>query len=153
MTDVLTLSAQHANATGMVEDLAGIFMLIRAFAVLLAVIVLYSLGALAFAERVRDYATLRVLGFSTRELRGLAARENGVTTALGLVLGVPAGLWFLSVYVGTFSGPRIEYTPQISALSVVLSIVIAGGASVLTTVLLGRRIRRVDMVSALKGVE
>jgi putative ABC transport system permease protein len=153
VTDVLRLEAQRANATAMVEDLGGIFLLIRVFAVLLAIIVLYSLGALAFAERVRDYATLRVLGFGTRELRLLAARENVVATALGLVVGVPVGLWFLSVYVGTFSTPRMEYTPQISTTSVTVAVAIAAGFSLLTTALLGRRIRGVDMVGALKGVE
>ncbi|WP_431836584.1 FtsX-like permease family protein [Cellulomonas sp. Y8] len=149
----LTLDEQRANASAMVDDLGGIFMLIRVFAILLAVIVLYSLGSLAFTERVRDYATLKVLGFTTRDLRSLAARENLIATALGVIAGIPAGFWFLSLYVGTFSTPRLEYTAQITAASIGIATLIAVLFSSLTTVLLGRRIRRVDMVGALKGIE
>jgi putative ABC transport system permease protein len=153
VSDVLTLEQQHANATAMVEDLGGIFTLIRVFAILLAVIVLYSLGALAFTERRRDYATLRVLGFGIGELRRLASLENLAATALGVVLGIPAGQAFLAAYVGTFSTPRLEYTPQIEPGSVLLACGIAVLFSTLTTFLLGRRVRGIDAVSALKGVE
>lgn len=153
VVSVLDLEDQRANAYAMVEDLGGIFMLIRVFAILLAVIVLYSLGSLAFTERIRDYATLKVLGFSGRELRGLAARENLLATALGVLAGIPAGFWFLSQYVGTFSTARLEYTAQISAISIAIATAIAVFFSLLTTILLARRVRRVDMVSALKGIE
>lgn len=151
--NALKLEDQRINAYAMVEDLGGIFMLIRVFAVLLAVIVLYSLGSLAFTERVRDYATLKVVGFSARDLRTLASRENLLATALGVVVGVPAGFWFLGVYVGTFSTARLEYTAQIGTISIGIATLIAVFFSLLTTILLGRRIRRVDMVSALKGIE
>jgi putative ABC transport system permease protein len=153
VVDVLTLDQQHANATAMVEDLAGIFTLIRVFAIVLAVVVLYSLGALAFTERRRDYATLRVLGFEVGELRRLAALENVAATALGVVVGVPAGYAFLAAYVGTFSTPRLEYTAQIGAWSIAAACGIAVLFSMLTTFLLGRRVRTIDAVSALKGVE
>lgn len=153
VANVLVLDDQRSNAYAMVEDLGGIFMLIRVFAVLLAVIVLYSLGSLAFTERLRDYATLKVLGFGTRDLRSLAARENLLATGLGVLLGIPAGFWFLTAYVGTFSTARLEYTAQISALSIGIATLLVVIFSSLTTILLGRRIRRIDMVGALKGIE
>ncbi|MFC6355587.1 ABC transporter permease [Luethyella okanaganae] len=153
VSSVLTLETQRTNASDMVTDLGGIFMLIRVFAILLAIIVLYSLGALAFTERVRDYATLKVLGFTGRNLRVLASRENVVATVLGVLVGVPAGYWFLGLYVGTFSTARLEYTAQISLISIGIATLIAVFFSMLTTILLGRRIKRVDMVSALKGIE
>lgn len=150
---VLTLEDQRSNAYAFVADLGGIFMLIRVFAILLTVIVLYSLGALAFTERVRDYATLKVLGFDTRSLRMLAARENLISTVLGLIVGFFAGYWFLDLYVGTFSTPRLEYNAQITPTSIAIAMLIAVFFSTLTTVLLGRRVRRIDMVTALKGIE
>lgn len=153
VTSVMTLQEQYDNADEMVTDLGGIFMLIRVFAILLTVIVLYSLGSLAFTERVRDYATLKVLGLSTGDLRRLAARENVVATLLGIVIGIPAGHLFLRAYVGTFSTPRLEYTSQISTVSIVLACAIAVAFSLATTFLLGRRLRAIDCASALKGVE
>ncbi|WP_448062634.1 FtsX-like permease family protein [Cellulomonas hominis] len=153
VTSVITRDQQRDNAEEMVRGLEGIFVLIRVFAILLTVIVLYSLGSLAFTERVRDYATLKVLGLSTGALRRLAARENIGATVIGVVAGVPAGHLFLSAYVATFSTARLEYTPQISAVSVALACSLAVVFSLATTFLLGRRVRGIDCASALKGVE
>lgn len=153
VASVLEIEAQRTNATGLVNDLLGIFLLIRAFAILLAVIVLYSLGALSFTERTRDYATLSVLGFRPRDIRSLVMRENIGVTLVGLLVGIPAGLWFMGVYVGTFSTETITYTPSITPLSMAISIVLTSTFSLLTTFLLGRRIARIDMTGALKSVE
>ena len=72
-------------------------------AILLDVVILYNLGILSFTERTREYATLKVLGFYQKEIRSFALRENLATTLAGWLIGIPVGLWFLSVYVGAVS--------------------------------------------------
>ncbi|MGB4779734.1 FtsX-like permease family protein [Microbacterium sp.] len=144
---------QRANADSVVQGLAGVFTLMKVFAVLLAAVALYNLGALSFAERVRDYATLRVLGFRQRELRRFALIENGLTTLVGLGIGIPAGFWFLSAYIQIFSTEQSVYAPYISLWSVLFAIATTAIAALSTTILLSSRIRRIDMTAALKGVE
>ncbi len=77
---------------------------------MLIIIVLYNLGSLSFIERTRDYATLRVLGIHKKELQELTLIENLITTLIGWVVGIPAGIWFLGRYVDTFSTINLEYT-------------------------------------------
>lgn len=149
----VSLSRQRANAETVVQGLNGVFTMMKAFAVVLAVVALYNLGAVSFAERVRAYATLRVLGFRQAELRRFALLENGLTTAFGLAIGIPAGLWFLSVYIRIFSSEQAVYSPYISVSSLAIASVITAVAALSTTLLLSRRIRHVDMTAALKGVE
>lgn len=151
--EVISMKDQRSNAEEMVENIGNIFRLIIATATLLVVVILYNLGALSFTERTRDYATLRVLGFRRKEIRKLAMRENVMTTLLGWILGIPAGYLFLEQYVATFSTYQIVYYPQLKTTSLVVASVIAVGCSLLTTLLLGRRIKRVDMVEAIKGIE
>ena len=144
---------QETNARSVVESLGGIFTMMKAVAVILAVVALYNLGALGFSERTRDYATLRVLGFRNRELRRLVFLENGITTALGWGLGIPLGIWFLAQFVSIFGTFRAVYHPYLSPTSFLLISAITLVSALSTTLLLTRRIRRIDMTAALKGVE
>lgn len=151
--EVIALDDQRNNAQHLVDGLNSVFTLIKVFAIILAMVVLYNLGALSFTERMRDYATLRVLGFHNGELRTLAGLENSFTTAVGWLIGLPAGWWFLSQYVGLFSTDRATYQPHLTLVSLVLASLITVIFAMTATLLLTRRIRRVDMTSALKGVE
>ncbi|SJZ68708.1 putative ABC transport system permease protein [Pilibacter termitis] len=149
----INMSSQEENARGFVESLMSIFMMIIGFAVLLVVVVLYNLGSLNFVERMRDYATLSVLGFRRGELRNITMLENLGTTFIGWLLGIPLGIWFLNEYVRTFSTPRLEYTSYVSGYNLLFSTLIVVIFSMSTTLLISRRIQKLDMVEALKGVE
>lgn len=153
VTAVLELSEQRDNAQALVDSLTSVFTLIKAFAILLAVVVLYNLGALSFTERIREYATLRVLGFHLREIRSMASHENIIITLAGWALGVPAGWWFLGQYVGLFSTDRAQYFPYISLGSLGVASAVTVCSALTATLLLTRRVRRIEMAEALKGVE
>lgn len=153
VSSVIKIKDQKENAFNFVRSLMSIFMLIIVFAVLLIVVVLYNLGSLSFVERSRDYATLRVLGFHKKELRDLTFVENVITTFIGWLLGIPAGIWFLGQYVATFSTINLEYTPYVNWLTILLASLIVWICSLSTTFFISRRIQKLDMVQALKGVE
>lgn len=153
VSNVLTLNEQAQNARGVVDNLSSVFTVIKVFGVFLSVVVLYNLGALGFTERMRDYATLRVLGFNLPEIRLLAMRENVATTVLGWLLEIPVGLWFLHRYVSMFTTFNTAYFPSISTMSMVIASVTTLFCSLMTSALITGRVRRIDMVEALKGVE
>ena len=144
---------QEKNAKDFVASLMSIFLMIVGFAILLVVVVLYNLGSLNFVERTRDYATLSVLGFKKDELRRITMLENIGTTAIGWLLGLPLGFWFLTAYVKTFSTIKLEYTSYVTWHNILLSTVIVVLCSMSTTVFISSRIKHLDRVQALKGVE
>ncbi|GAB2023834.1 ABC transporter permease [Pseudolactococcus yaeyamensis] len=153
LVSAIKMSRQEENAKNFVSSLMSIFLMIVGFAVLLVVIVLYNLGSLNFVERTRDYATLSVLGFSKKELRNTTMLENMGTTFIGWLLGIPLGIWFLDVYVKTFSTIRLEYTSHITWLNLLLSTIIVVLCSMSTTLFISRRLKKLDMIEALKGVD
>jgi putative ABC transport system permease protein len=153
ISQVLDRSVQVANGNSLVAGLESIFRLIRVFAVILAVVVLYSLGSLAFTERARDYATLSVLGFAKSDIRRLVGTENVVMTALGLAIGIPAGYWFLTVYVTMFDTRDTAYYPHISWPSIMAAVAITVISALSTTLFLRRRVRSIDPAEALKSIE
>ncbi|MDR1441986.1 MAG: ABC transporter permease [Bifidobacteriaceae bacterium] len=150
---VLDRSLQVDNGNELVKGLESIFMLIRVFAIILAVVVLYSLGSLAFTERTRDYATLSVLGFTKADIRRLVGTENAVMTAIGLGIGLPVGYWFLTVYVTMFDTRDTAYYPSITWQSVFISMAVTALSALSTTLFLRRRVRSIEPVEALKGLE
>lgn len=150
---VIEKNNQERNAYDFVNSLMSVFLMIIVFALLLVVVVLYNLGSLNFVERARDYATLQVLGFSKRKLQNITIIENLITTSIGWIIGIPMGIWFLRQYVATFSTIRIEYTAYVSWQVLLLASLLVWLTSLLTTVVISRRIKKIDMVEALKGVE
>lgn len=137
------------NAYNFVNSLMSIFALIIVFGALLIIIVLYNLGSLSFVERMRDYATLRVLGIHKKKLRILTLIENLITT----FIGIPAGIWFLGQYVNTFSTINLEYTRYYNWSTILIASVFVWICSLSTTLFISRRIRSIYMVQAIKGVE
>ena len=150
---IITIGDQKDSALSLADNIWSISQIIISFAILLVIIILYNLGALNFTERTRDYATLHVLGLHKKEIRKLTMRENLITTLVGWLLGIPLGYWFLEQYVGAFSSHQIVYYPQISIQSLLIASSITIVCSMSTTFLLGRRMKNVDMVEALKGIE
>lgn len=153
IVSVIKMRDQEKNAKDFVTSLMSIFLMIVGFAILLVVVVLYNLGSLNFVERTRDYATLSVLGFKKNELRNITMLENLGTTVIGWVFGVPLGYWFLNAYVQTFSTIKLAYTPYVTWHNILLSTIIVVVCAMSTTLFISSRIKRLNMVQALKGVE
>ncbi|MDF7682202.1 FtsX-like permease family protein [Lactobacillus sp. ESL0679] len=153
INSIISIKDQHKNATDFVENLISIFILIIVFGILLIIIVLYNLGSLSFVERTRDYATLRVLGTTQKEIRKLTIFENIITTFVGWIIGIPAGIWFLGKYVNTFSTINLEYVRYFDWKTILVSTIIVWLASLSTTLFISHRIKRINMVSSLKSVE
>ncbi|MDF2922519.1 MAG: antimicrobial peptide transporter, permease component [Paenibacillaceae bacterium] len=121
-------------------------------AVLLAVVVLYNLGLLFFTEKERELATLKVIGFQARQLRGLLLTQNVWLSVIGILAGIPCGKWLIDVMIATM-GDSFDMMTVVSLSSMLTSILIALSLSVAVNLMFSGRIKRVDMVGSLKGVE
>ena len=122
------------------------------FASLLAVVVLYNLGLLSFTEIEREIATLKVLGFKTGALRKLLLTQNLWFTAIGFILGLPVGYYILAV-MWESSGDSFYILPSISPSNFILTAAITFALSILVNLMFSRKIKKLDMVESLKGVE
>lgn len=150
---VIEKGSQEKNAYDFVASLMSVFLMIIGFALLLVIIVLYNLGSLNFVERMRDYATLQVLGFSNQYLQMVTLFETVLTTFIGWLVGIPLGVWFLKEYVATFSTIRIEYTAYVSMYVLAFATLLVWFTSLGTAYFISLRMRKIDMISALKGVD
>lgn len=128
-----------------------IFILI-AGALLLGVVVLYNLGVMSYTERYREMATLKVLGFKDRKIGSLLVGQNLWLSLIGVVIGMPAGMVVLAYLLKELAG-EYEMKMAVSAETFVCSIVLTVGMSLLVSLMVSRKNKKIDMVEALKGAE
>ena len=136
----------------MTESMMLLVYILIFFACLLAVVVLYNLGLLSFTEIEREIATLKVLGFKTGSLRRLLLTQNLWFTAIGFILGLPLGYYILDI-MWQSSGDSFYILPSISLSNFLLTAVITFALSILVNLMFSRKIKKLDMVESLKGVE
>ena len=118
----------------------------------LAIIVLYNLGILSFTEMEREIATLTVLGFRTNVLRKLLLTQNVIFTAIGYILGLPLGLYFMTLMMNA-AGDSLYYIPSLTWGNILLTAVITFSISIGVNLMFSDKINDLNMVEALKDVE
>ena len=151
-TAVFTKEDLRASFERSLESIDLLVAFLVAFSFLFVVIVLYNAGNLSFHERQREFATLKVMGLSTRKIRELMTVQNLWLSILGAVIGAPLGHIILQ-YMLDSNGDSWDYQVFVSPLDYLLSFLLVVGTSVLVSFLFSRRIRDLDMVGALKGME
>ena len=118
----------------------------------LAILVLYNLEILSFTEMEREIATLKVLGFKTNTLRKLLLTQNVIFTAIGYVLGIPLGFYFMTLMMGA-AGDSIYYIPTLTWGNLLLVAIITFAISIGVNLMFSDKISDLNMVEALKDVE
>jgi len=127
--------------------------LVVAFASIIAIGVVYNGARIALSERGRELASLRVLGFTTREVGVLLLGEQAILAALAVPLGWLLG-WMLSGYLALafeseqYQVPLVVHTQTYAWATVVVLL-----ASALAGALMYRRAARLDLVAVLKTRE
>ena len=126
---------------------------VKIFAILLGIVVLYNLSLMNFKERNRDIATLKVLGFSSRETLHSLLIESLSLTLLGVLFGSALGYPFMLAVMMTNIVDLVNYMYMIYPLTYLFSFLLTFGVNILINLLLSLKIKKVKMVESLKSVE
>ena len=133
-----------------IMNLLVYFMVI--FSVLLIVIVLYNSGNLSFNEREKEFATLKVLGFKSSAIRRLLSTQNLWLSIIGCILGLPLGRVPLQAMMDS-NGDAVDWPCYIAPTTYIIAAIFVMTVSVLVSFMFSRRIKKIDMVEVLKGME
>ena len=119
----------------------------------LAFIVLYNLTNINITERVREIATLKVLGFTPREVNAYIYRETFLLAAIGCAVGLVLGVWMESFVVVTAEVNQVMFGREIHVASFVIAFALTMLFTVLVMLAMRGKLRRIDMVESLKSNE
>ncbi len=120
--------------------------------VILGVVVLYNLGTMGYNERYLELATLKVVGFKDKKIASLLVGENMLITFLGMIIGLPLGLGVLQ-YLLVALASEYEMKLVLGPLTYCVSILLTAGVSLLVSLLIAKKNKKIDMVAALKAPE
>lgn len=150
----VTLSVDtKARMSSMMDGLLVVVAAIILCAGLLAFIVLYNLTNINISERIREIATLKVLGFYPNEAAHYVFRENLILTGTGAVFGLGLGVALHAFVMNAIKVDMMYFKPHISFLSFAVSIAITFVFAMIVNAIMRRRIDNIDMAGALKSIE
>ena len=120
---------------------------------LLAFVVLYNLSNINISERIRELATIKVLGFYDREVYDYVTRETILLTLIGIVLGLGVGYFLNSYILGTCEIDMLRFEKVIKPISYVYATAITLVFSVIVNIVTYFALKKIDMIGSLKSVE
>lgn len=142
------------------EDFSQSFSLINTvvyviivLAAALAFVVLFTLSTTNISERIRELATIKVLGFRKREVNHYVNKETILLTILGMICGIPLGYAFSQSLTYVLKMPSIYFAVTIKPISYVYACALTLFFAFLVALLSNRALAKIDMIEALKSVE
>lgn len=140
-------------AENIISMLNSVIMIILIGSAVLAISVIYNITSINIFERVREIATLLVLGYYDNEINKLIFIENIVLTIFGGILGIPFGIGLFKYMIALISDRGANIPDIISGSSILLSFIMVLVFSGITNLFLKRKVLKINMIEALKGVE
>jgi len=119
----------------------------------LAFVVLYNLNNVNVSERIRELSTIKVLGFYDNEVTMYILRENIILTLLGVLTGTFLGKLLHAFILYTSETDNIMMYPEISIKGYLMSSLITIFFSMIVMVMMHIKLKKVDMIDALKSNE
>ena len=155
--DVVSAVAVNADMLSQINKMMGsldaVVLLVILCAGALAFIVIYNLTNINITERIREIATIKVLGFRPKETASYVFRENVVLTALGTIVGLGAGICLHRFVIANIDVDMVTFQPRVLPFSFVKSILLTFVFMVIVDVVMYLKLERINMAESLKSVE
>lgn len=152
-SNITVVADNRARVENMMHSMNFIVVLVICCAAALAFIVLFNLGNINISERVREIATLKVLGFYPRETGAYVFRENVVLSVMGIIVGLPLGVLLHRFVMDQIRIDMVSFEVQIRPLSFIYSVVAVLSFTVCVDLIMRRKIDRINMAESLKSIE
>ena len=137
----------------MMSSLNYIVVLVIFCAAALAFIVLYNLTNINITERIREIATIKVLGFYPGETAAYVFRENLILTGIGAVAGIPLGVWLHRFVMNKIDIDTVNFQVQITPWSYVFGIALTFLFAMLVNGVMYIKLQKINMAESLKSIE
>ena len=136
-----------------VSSMNYIVLLVVASAGALAFIVLYNLTNINITERIREIATIKVLGFYAGETAQYVFRENILLTFIAALVGLPLGKGLHTFVMAQVKVDSLSFDMYISPLSYLLGFLITFLFAFMVNLAMRRKLAKVSMTESLKSIE
>ena len=137
----------------MLNSIDAVVVLIIVCAAMLAFVVLYNLSNINIAERVKEIATIKVLGFYDREVYSYVNRESTALACIGTALGLALGKALHAFIITTVEVDSVMFGRDIAPQSYLYAVALTLVFSTAVNLVMGRKLKAISMVESMKAPE
>lgn len=152
--EIMSVNSIEALKAGMInvaENNYYIVGIIIAVAFILGIAILYNLGSMSYSEKIKDMATLKVLGFQSKDLKLILLQQNLWITSIGAVLGIGFGYNIIELLTSMF-GESVDFLVRPSMMPYAMDIGVTFVLCIVINMTIVSKIDNINMVEALKGI-
>lgn len=153
VTVIQDKDALKESMDSMLSMIKTMLTLIIGIAAVLGIIIIYNLGILSFTEKEYQFATLKVLGFSDKKIKGIFIKQNNWIAIMSIIIGLPLGYYLTDWLFKTAIEEHYDFGANIKPLTYIIALIGTFVISYLVSKFLARKVNKIDMVSSLKGNE
>lgn len=153
VSSVVQLDNSRYSLDKTFDSLNAIVWVLIISAAALAFVVLYNLSNTNISERIREIATIKVLGFYDKEVSSYIYRESTILTAIGIVLGLVIGYFLEGYVIKTCEVDLIMFGNDIKLISYIYAIAITILCTIIVNIFIHFSLKKVNMIESLKSVE
>ena len=150
---ITDFESQKESVKAMIEALDIIVVVILGASGALAFVVLVNLTEVNISERMREIATLKVLGFNDQEVNSYIFKEIFLLALIGAVVGLPLGKLELGYVMSIIDMDMVMFGTHIKILSYIYGFMITIVFTIMVMLFMKGSLRKVEMVESLKSVE
>ncbi len=134
--------------TAMTSAAMGVMVI---FSGLLGFIITYSMTLMSINERALEFSSLRVMGFTKGEIFNMLIRENMIMSVIGIVFGIPIGLWLVNYMGVSFTTDLYTMKEPVTVSGIGMSIILTIIFIILAQLMTYVKIHKLDFMQALKN--
>ena len=153
VSGIVNMTSTMKSIDDMMNLLNYVVIVLIVSAGLLAFVVLYNLANVNISERIRELATIKVLGFYDKEVYDYITRETILLTGIGIIIGLLFGNVLSNFILTTCEVDMLRFPRYIKPISMVLSSGITIVFSVIVNFITYFALKKVDMIESLKSIE
>ena len=139
--------------SSMLSMMKTMLVLIIGIAIILGSVIIYNLGILSYTEKQYQFSTLKVLGFKDKQIEKIFIKQNNWIAIISIIIGLPCGFYLTDWLFKTAIEEHYDFGAWISIRTYILSALGTFIISYLVSKYLARKIKKIDMVTSLKGNE
>ncbi len=141
---------QKINAIRLMNGMNYFTVSMIIFSIFMGAAIVYNNSIMAFNERRRELASLKVIGWSNQDIASLLFNEILLATLLGVIIGLPTGKYIGGLYLQAISSETFNWPVVVYPSTYIISLLVTAGFALAGHMLALRRVKELDVVEVLK---
>ena len=150
---IQTVKNLEDGMNSMLNMMYSLIALLIVVSVILAIVIIYNLGIMSFSEKEYQFATLKVLGYKYKQIKKIFIKQNIWIGIFAIIIALPLGNYMTDYIFKNAIGDTYDFEAMIKPATFIMSSIGTFVVVYIVNQFLAKKIKKIDMVSSLKGNE